>query len=86
MITFLSITGLFKTLLIILGAFVLLKFLGQLMNAKNNMAAENELKAQNKQFEQEKNAKMKNLGKTQILKEKPAPNAVQDVDFEEVKD
>lgn len=86
MITFLSITGLFKTLLIILGAFVLLKFLGQLMNAKNNVAAENEMKAQNKKYEQEKNDKMKNLGKTQILKEKPAPNAVQDVDFEEVKD
>ena len=86
MITFLSITGLFKTLLIILGAFVLLKFLGQLMNAKRNMAAENEMKAQNKQFEQEKNAKMKNLGKTQVLKEKLASNAVQDVDFEEVKD
>ena len=63
-----SVTGLVRTLLIIIGVFVLLRFLGQLINAKRNMEEERKLNAQQRKFNQEKERKRKNLGKTSILK------------------
>jgi len=49
-----SITGLFRTVLIILGAFVLLRFLGQLMMAKRNMEEERKINERQRAFEQKK--------------------------------
>ena len=59
MIFALSITGLFRTLLIIVGAFILLRFLGQLLNAKRNMEAERKMAEQDRLFEKEKREKAK---------------------------
>lgn len=88
-----SITGIFRTVLIVIGAIVLLRFLGQLMIAKRNMEAERKLNEEQRKANQERNDKMKSFGKTTILGEINSKNKsvksssdIQDVDFEEVKD
>ena len=86
MIFALSITGLFRTLLIIVGAFILLRFLGQLLNAKRNMEAERKMAEQDRLFEKEKREKAKKIGKTEVLKSSSPKGNIQDVDFEEVTD
>lgn len=86
MITVLSITGLFRTLLILIGAFVLIRFLGQLMNAKRNMETERRANEEDRLFEKEKLQKQKKMGKTEVLKNKPQHESVQDVDYEEIDD
>ena len=79
-----SVTGLIRTLLIIIGVFVLLRFLGQLMNAKRNMEEERKLNAQQRKLNQEKERKRKNLGKTSILKRFQDSDNIEDVDHEEM--
>jgi hypothetical protein len=78
-----SFTGFFKTVLIIIGAFVLLRFLGQLAIAKRNMEAEKESAQREKDLLRERNRKMKDFGKVTIQKSKPKGD-VQDVDYEEI--
>jgi hypothetical protein len=77
-----SATGVVRTILILIGLFVLLRFLGQLMNAKRNMEEERAMLERQRKFEEEKRQKARNLGKTQILKD--SPGQIQDVDYEEV--
>ena len=79
-----SVTGLVRTLLIIIGVFVLLRFLGQLINAKRNMEEERKLNAQQRKFNQEKERKRKNLGKTSVLKKSQGSDNIEDVDYEEM--
>ena len=80
-----SITGLFRTLLILIGAFVLLRFIGQLMNAKRNIDGERVLNKQQQNFEKERKSKQQNLGKTNILgKSERSTDAAEDVDYKEV--
>jgi uncharacterized membrane protein YhiD involved in acid resistance len=80
-----SITGLFRTLLILIGAFVLLRFIGQLMNAKRNMDEEHSLNKQQRDFENERKAKQQNLGKTSVLsKTQNTESTAEDIDFKEV--
>lgn len=88
-----SVTGVFKTVLIIIGAFVLLRFLGQLMIAKRNMEEERKLNEQQRKADKERADKMKKFGKTSILSKinsdkrtSPSSADVQDVEFEEIKD
>ncbi len=86
-----SISGIFRTVLIIIGAIVLLRFLGQLMIAKRNMEAERILNKNQREGEAERQRKMKSFGKTSILsggtKQKESKNHsdIVDVDFEEMK-
>jgi hypothetical protein len=79
-----SITGVFRTILIIIGALVVLRFLGQLMQAKRNMEAERELNRKLRQQEEDKLRTQKNFGRTQIIDTKSKLGTVEDVDFEEV--
>jgi hypothetical protein len=79
-----SITGVFRTILIIIGALVVLRFLGQLMQAKRNMEAERELNRKLRQQEEDKLRTQKNFGRTQIIDAKSKLGTVEDVDFEEV--
>ncbi len=85
-----SIVGIFKTVLLILGAFVLLRFFGQLMIAKRNMEEERQLNKKQRDVESERNQKLKNFGKTSILNAKKKSTTkkvddfIQDVDYEEV--
>jgi len=79
-----SVTGLFRTLLIIVGGIMLLRFLGQFMNAKRNMEEERDLNAQNRKFTEEKQKSKNNIGKTKILNKKGGGIDAEDVDFEEI--
>lgn len=80
-----SITGLFKTIFIIVGVLVLLRFLGQLFVAKKNMEDERRHLERERKFQKEKEKKMKNFGKTKVLDNQNGDSA-EDVDFETVGD
>jgi hypothetical protein len=83
-----SITGLFKTILIILGAFVLLRFLGQVMMAKRNMEEERRLNRNKRNFEDERAQKLKNFGKVTISglsgKGRKEHTDAEDAEYEEI--
>jgi hypothetical protein len=79
-----SISGLFKTALMILGALILLRFLGRVMIAKRNLDEERANLAREKEFVRERNEKLKNFGKVSVSKSTPKGD-VQDVDYEEIK-
>lgn len=83
-----SITGLFKTILIILGAFVLLRFLGQVMMAKRNMEEERRLNRNKRAFDEERDRKLKNFGKVTILsgngRKSRRTTDAEDAEYEEV--
>ncbi|MFN6085511.1 MAG: hypothetical protein ACK476_11375 [Fluviicola sp.] len=68
----------------VIGGLVLLRFIGQLMHAKRNLAEEQELNRKQKAFEKERNEKLRNFGKTTISKNKNVSN-VEDVSYQEVK-
>ncbi len=78
----LSISGLLKTVLILIGVFVALRFLGQMMIAKRNLAEQNELKERKVQLSKEKAFVEKNTGKISISKK--ANQSAEDIEFEEV--
>ena len=86
-----SVSGFFRTILIIIGAIVALRFLGQLMIAKRNMEEERTMNERQRKFEQERSEKLKKFGKISILggsKKKPTNTEftdVVDVDYEEIK-
>ncbi len=79
-----SISGLFKTILILIGSLVLLRFLGRVMIAKRNLDQERADLAREKAFVKERNEKLKNFGKVSVSKSAPKGD-VQDVDYEEIK-
>lgn len=84
MIVTASITGLIKTVLILLGVFVVLRFLGRVMLAKNALEEERRQLKKEKEFLKERNQKLKSFGKVSVLNSKPKGD-IQDVDYEDVK-
>ncbi|MDX2362879.1 MAG: hypothetical protein QNK23_18860 [Crocinitomicaceae bacterium] len=78
-----SVTGAFRTILIIIGVLVLLRFIGQFMKTKRNMDEERMFNEQSRRTAQEKKAVSKNYGKTKIIKNSNTQN-VEDVDHEEL--
>ena len=86
-----SVSGFFRTILIIIGAIVAVRFLGQLMIAKRNMEEERSMNEPQRKFEQERSEKLKKFGKISILggSKKKTTNTeftdVVDVDYEEIK-
>ena len=82
-----SVSGFFRTILIIIGSIVLLRFLGQLMNAKRNLEEEKRLKEEASIYEREQKKSRVNFGKTSILSshsKKSAASPIEDVDYEEL--
>ena len=80
-----SIPGLFRTLVIIVGVFLLLRFLGQFMIAKRNIEEEREMNKNKQNFKSQKTKAANNIGKTRILKKnKPNQSSIEDVEFEEI--
>ena len=78
-----SITGFFRTILLFIGAFVLLKFIGRdliLKRARNlqNIQDEEELV-----FQQQKKQVFKNKGKTSLINHKEQQKAL-DIEYEEI--
>lgn len=85
----LTIIGLFKMLLMIVGAFALLRFLGTLMIAKRDIDAQKQLKKENEAIDRERKKKLKNFGKVTIQSRskvsKPSVDSdTQDVEYEEI--
>lgn len=81
----LSISGIFKMILMIVGALVLIRFIGQLLVAKRNMEEERKLNEENRKFHQAKKESLKSFGKTKIINnKKDLQGHVQDVDYQEV--
>lgn len=78
-----SFTGFFKTILILIGAIVLLRFLGQLMIAKRNMEKEREMLERERTFQKEKKEKLRNFGKVSIIRDAKPKGPVEDVDYVE---
>ena len=78
-----SIVGVIKTVLIILGFFVILKFFGKVLILKRNLAEEERFIKEKKKQEAKKKYINKNLGKTTILKSRQNMD-VQDVEHEEL--
>lgn len=64
----LSVTGLFKTLLIIVGVFVLLRFFGRVMVAKRNMEEHRKTKKAERESEEMIAEARRNHGRTTISK------------------
>lgn len=79
-----SVTGLFKTILIIIGVIVLIRFLGQLFQAKNALVEEKRLQEAQRQAEKERLQKLKEFGKTRIMPSGQSKQQAEDVDYEEV--
>lgn len=80
----LSVSGVFKMVLMIAGGLVILRFIGQLLIAKRNMEEERRINKAERQFREEKAKKIKTFGKTKIIKDKDVRGSVQDVDYEEI--
>lgn len=79
-----SVVGVFRTLLILIGLFIVLRFLGRLATAKRNMDEERALNEEKRKFNAEKERISKNMGKTKISDKSTFNRGVEDVDFEEV--
>lgn len=80
-----SVVGVFRTLLILIGLFVILRFLGRLANAKRNIEEEKALDEQKRREKAEREQVAKNLGKTKIISKSSGNKDIEDVDFEELK-
>jgi len=82
----LSITGLFRTLLIIIGVLIILRIVGRMMIAKRNLEQERELLKRQRLSEKMMEESKQNYGKTTIGNvDKKAADQAGYVDFEEVK-
>ena len=79
-----SVVGVFRTLLILIGLFIVLRFFGRLATAKRNLDDEKALNDQKRREAMEKERVSKNLGKTKIVNESNNSSDVEDVDFEEL--
>tara|TARA_B110000285_G_scaffold155122_1_gene173065 strand:+ start:87 stop:347 length:261 start_codon:yes stop_codon:yes gene_type:complete len=80
-----GLPNLLRTLLIIGGVFLLLRFLGQLMIAKRNMEEERDINKNKRNFAEQKAKAKGDLGKTKILRNKKSgESSIEDVEFEEV--
>jgi len=81
----LSVTGVFRTLLIFIGIFVLLRFIGKLMVAKRNVDEHEKLRKQERESDELVDKARRNFGKTSISKiEKSTINPAEFTDFEEI--
>lgn len=79
-----SVTGVVKTVFILIGVFVVLRFLGRVMLAKNALEEERKQLKKEKEFHRERKEKLRNFGKVSVMDSNPK-GVIQDVDFEEVK-
>ena len=79
-----SVTGLFRTILIIIGVVFLLRLLGRVLTARREMEKENSNRREEKAFEKERKNKLKDFGKVTITKKSNSNSKDDYVEFEEV--
>lgn len=83
----LSIQNVFRTVLILIGVFMLLRFFGRLMIAKRNLEEQDKLRRQQKESEELIEQSKANHGKSFISKiGKSESSQGEFVDFEEIND
>ncbi len=78
-----SFPSLMRTILFVIGGIVLLRFIGQLMNAKRNLAEEDALMKKKRAEEKEREEKQKNFGKT-TLQSKGTKTEADDINYQEL--
>ena len=78
----LAITGVVKTVLILIGVFVILRLLGRVMIAKRSMEEEKKMKHFEKEKARARKSHIQNEGKVKILKSKSKPSDDNYADFE----
>lgn len=82
-----SVTGLFRTIVIIVAILVVARFMSKLLAEKREMAAREDFERKKKDFEKTKKVVEKEKGKTRILGKKTSSHEDGEyVDFEEIKD
>lgn len=82
-----SFTGVVRTVLIVIGVIVVLRFINQLLTAKRSQAEAADFESKRQRFEKAKKEVEKNKGKVRILGKKEHFRDEGDyVDYEEVKD
>ena len=79
-----SVSGVLKTILMLLGAMVVLKYLGQLLVAKRNIAEQSRFREEQDKIQKQKSHFEQNKGKISIVRNVNLSN-VKDVDYEEIK-
>ncbi len=85
-----SLIGIVKTVLIIIGLMVVLRFIGQLMIAKRNIEEEREINKRANEIANERLYKLRNFGKVKIHKnsndinKKGTNSNTEDVPYEEI--
>jgi hypothetical protein len=79
-----SFTGVIRTILIIIGAIVVLRFLGQLMEAKRQINAQNQMKENERKYRKDYEEKVKTFGKVKILGKTNKTQKSKDFDYEDV--
>lgn len=80
----LSITGAFRTILIVIAVFVILRYVGQILSAKRNMSEDQRHREERDALKKAKEESERNKGKIHVVQGNQ-PDVV-DVDFEEVKE
>lgn len=85
-----SISGIFRTVILIIGGYVVLKFIGQLMIAKRDQEEVDRNTKSKNNFDKELKAKKESIGKTTIINKKASDKStssnsiIEDVDYEEI--
>ena len=88
----LSIIGLLRMLLLIVGAFTLIRFLGKLMIAKRDLDAQKLVRKHNEAIDKERRQKLKDFGRVTVKSpntnnsSKTSSDSAEYTDFEEIKD
>lgn len=82
----LSITGLFRTVFIVLGVLFLLRIIGKFMQANRNVAAQDQMKRDEAAAQKLKAEAQKNFGKTTISKTRSNDSDAEFIDYEEIKE
>lgn len=78
--------GKLKLFLIIVGGFVMLRFIGQLLRAKRNVAEQSRMKQQQEALQKQREYIARNEGKVNVFGRQAKPSGpYEDVDYEEVK-
>jgi hypothetical protein len=81
-----SVAGVLKTALILIGALVLLRFLGRVMIAKRNLDEERQMLDRERKFQRERSEKLRDFGKVTVSGKQTRGKTTdaEDVDFEEI--
>lgn len=80
-----SVVGLVKTILLVIGLLIVLRFVGQLMQAKRNLEEDEKFHAHKKESEAQKQASQRNAGKISLTDKKKSAKEYGDyTDYEEV--